>query len=182
MGTIERYEEFEAGPDDVWAVVADPARLSDWLTLHRGWVGDPPADFAPGDRVTAAVGLLGIPATVVWTIETFEPPRALSFRGSALGQIDVAIALSVETAGAGDAAAAAPAGHRAGAEANDTSKALTGASSGPSRVRSILSITATFDGPLLAGPLGEAADRAARIELDGSLVRLAGLLGPEQAG
>jgi carbon monoxide dehydrogenase subunit G len=144
MARIEETVHVAAPPAAVWAVVADPARLGDWLTMHQGWVGDPPTGYAAGQTTTARVVLAAIPATVIWTIDRFDAPTALAFSGQALGQVDVAIGLDLAPDGDG----------------------------------STLTITADLTGPLLAGPLGEAVDRAGHAELARSLERLRPLVEP----
>jgi uncharacterized protein YndB with AHSA1/START domain len=103
MGTIEKTVEFDAAPDRVWAVVSNPARLGEWLSLHRSWQGVAPTEFAPGATATAVVSLLNMPTTIEWTVAELDPGRSVKLTGAALAGVQVAIGLGVEARGAGSA-------------------------------------------------------------------------------
>jgi carbon monoxide dehydrogenase subunit G len=103
MGKIEKTVEFAAAPEKVWAVVADPARFGDWLNMHKSWKGDVPTEFSKGAQVTAVVSLLNMPNTITWTVEEYEPPKAVRLTGTGMAGVKVAITLDVEPLGAGTA-------------------------------------------------------------------------------
>ncbi|CAM3629324.1 crotonase/enoyl-CoA hydratase family protein [Smaragdicoccus niigatensis] len=58
----------DAGPEAVAAFVSDLARLPDWLTVHAGFRGEPPAAAYPGLEFIQQAKLMGIPADVAWTV------------------------------------------------------------------------------------------------------------------
>jgi uncharacterized protein YndB with AHSA1/START domain len=101
MGKIEKTVHFDAAPEKVWAVVSDPARFGDWLGMHKSWKGDVPTEFSKGSQVTAIVSLLNMPNTITWTVDEYEPPRAVRLTGTGMAGVQVAIALDVEAAGGG---------------------------------------------------------------------------------
>jgi carbon monoxide dehydrogenase subunit G len=101
MGKIEKTVHFDAAPEKVWAVVSDPTRFGDWLGLHKSWKGDVPTEFSKGSQVTAIVSLLNMPNTITWTVDEYEPPRAVRLTGTGMAGVQVAIALDVEAAGGG---------------------------------------------------------------------------------
>ena len=103
MGKIEKTVEFAAAPEKVWAVVADPSRFGDWLNMHKSWKGDVPAEFSKGAQVTAVVSLLNMPNTITWTVEEYEPPKAVRLTGTGMAGVKVAITLDVEPQGTGTA-------------------------------------------------------------------------------
>lgn len=103
MGKIEKTVEFEAAPEKVWAVVADPARFGDWLGMHKSWKGDVPAEFSQGAQATAVVSLLNMPNTITWTVAEYEPHRQVKLTGTGMAGVKVAIALGVEPSGSGTA-------------------------------------------------------------------------------
>jgi acetyl-CoA C-acetyltransferase len=90
-----------APKDAVFAVLADPERMAEWLTLHTGWVGSPPASFAEGARFAQRVKLMGMPTEVRWTISGVRPPSALHLDGTGPMGIVVGLYLSLGTAGSG---------------------------------------------------------------------------------
>jgi carbon monoxide dehydrogenase subunit G len=103
MGKIEKTVEFAAAPEKVWAVVADPSRFGDWLNMHKSWKGDVPTEFSQGAQVTAVVSLLNMPNTITWTVEEYQPPRAVRLTGTGMAGVKVAITLDVEPQGNGTA-------------------------------------------------------------------------------
>lgn len=58
----------DADPDRVRRLVEDLAQLPQWLTLHAGWRGDPPATAYVGATFEQQLKIMGIPAQVAWTV------------------------------------------------------------------------------------------------------------------
>ncbi|MFI7542268.1 SRPBCC family protein [Actinoplanes sp. NPDC049599] len=87
--------ELAADPDRVFAVLADPARMGDWLVLHAGWPAPPPAELLPGTRLTQRVKLMGMPSEVRWTVTGREPAQTLWLDGTAPMGIAVGFYLSL---------------------------------------------------------------------------------------
>lgn len=107
MGKIEKTVDFDAAPEKVWAVVSDPSRLGEWLSMHKAWKDDVPAEFTRGAQVTAVVSLLNMPNTITWTVDEFEAPRKVRLSGTGLAGVKVAISLDVEPQGSGSQLAVA---------------------------------------------------------------------------
>ncbi len=101
MGKIEKTVEFESSPDKLWAVVSDPSRFGDWLSMHKAWKGDVPAEFSKGSQATAVVSLLNMPNTITWTVDEYEPPKSVRLSGSGMAGVKVAIGLDVAPEGTG---------------------------------------------------------------------------------
>ena len=101
MPHLERTLDIAAEPAAVWAVVADPGRFGEWLTLHESWSGPVPDEFAAGARVTANLTLLGLPMTITWTVDEYSPPRTVRLSGRGLAGVQVAIAATVTPHGSG---------------------------------------------------------------------------------
>jgi carbon monoxide dehydrogenase subunit G len=103
MGKIEKTVEFAAAPEQVWTIVSDPARFGEWLGMHQSWKGEVPEEFTKGAQATAIVSLLNMPNTITWTVEEYQPPRAVRLSGTGMAGVKVAISLDVEPAGTGSA-------------------------------------------------------------------------------
>ncbi|MGW0158313.1 type II toxin-antitoxin system Rv0910 family toxin [Mycobacterium sp. NPDC003323] len=69
-------------PAALWTVLSDPRTWSDWLTVHQRWVTQPRAQFVPGARMTAETLMLGIAATVEWTVDSAMAPGTLVLIGT----------------------------------------------------------------------------------------------------
>ncbi|MEU4217945.1 SRPBCC family protein, partial [Actinoplanes sp. NPDC026623] len=90
-----------AEPDRVFAVLADPARMGDWLVAHSGWPAPPPAELVTGARFRQGVKLMGVPSEVRWTVTGAEPPRTIWLDGTGPMGIAVGLYLSVAPAAGG---------------------------------------------------------------------------------
>jgi acetyl-CoA C-acetyltransferase len=90
-----------ADPDRIFAILADPARMGDWLVLHAGWPAAPPAGFVTGARFAQRVKLMGVPSEVRWTVSGVEPPRTIWLDGTGPMGIAVGFYLSVAPAAGG---------------------------------------------------------------------------------
>jgi acetyl-CoA C-acetyltransferase len=90
-----------AGAEQVFAVLADPARMPDWVLQHTGWIDGPPAAFADGVRFRQRIKLMGVPSEVRWTVTGVVPGRAVWFEGTAPMGIAVGFYLSVTPSGDG---------------------------------------------------------------------------------
>jgi carbon monoxide dehydrogenase subunit G len=101
VGKIERNVEFSADPEKVWAVVSDLNRFGEWMSMHKSWKSEIPAEITPGTQVTAVVSLLNMPNTITWTIEEFEAPRRVRLSGTGMAGVKVSIGLDVEPSGSG---------------------------------------------------------------------------------
>jgi carbon monoxide dehydrogenase subunit G len=103
MGKIEKTVEFSAAPEKVWAVVSDLSRFGEWLSMHKSWKSDLPAEITKGTQVTAVVSLLNMPNTITWTVDHYEPPRTVKLSGTGMAGVKVAITLDVAPAEVGTA-------------------------------------------------------------------------------
>ncbi|MEU4154868.1 crotonase/enoyl-CoA hydratase family protein [Actinoplanes sp. NPDC026670] len=108
-----------AGAERVFAVLADPARMPQWVLQHAGWIDGPPgsspssaspaspglspspASFVEGERFRQRIKLMGVPSEVRWTVTGVVPGRAVWFEGTAPMGISVGFYLSVTPAGDG---------------------------------------------------------------------------------
>jgi carbon monoxide dehydrogenase subunit G len=102
VGKIEKTVEFEAAPEQVWAVVSDPSRFGEWLGMHKSWKGEVPAEFEKGTQVTAIVSLLNMPNTITWTVAEYDPPKSVTLAGTGMAGVKV-IGLDVQPQGSGSA-------------------------------------------------------------------------------
>jgi uncharacterized protein YndB with AHSA1/START domain len=72
--------EIDAPPERVWAVVMDPRRLADWVTIHRR-LGDVPARLRKGSTFEQTLNLRGAHLHVVWTVVDIDEPRRAVWEG-----------------------------------------------------------------------------------------------------
>jgi carbon monoxide dehydrogenase subunit G len=100
MATATSTTQISAAPAAVWAVLDDPARMADWVTIHQGYVGEPPASFAAGTRFTQRASIMGMPADVAWEVTEADAPSKAVMAGA--GPMGIKVA-SIYTLAASDA-------------------------------------------------------------------------------
>jgi uncharacterized protein YndB with AHSA1/START domain len=81
VSAVRSSIEIAAPPEEVWAVVMDPDRLGEWVTIHRGvkQVSDNPllADSTMEQRLC----LRGVSFNVKWKVKEFDPPHLAVMQG-----------------------------------------------------------------------------------------------------
>jgi carbon monoxide dehydrogenase subunit G len=78
---VERTVELAAPPERVYELVMDPSRLDDWVTIHSGLEGDPPARLERGSKLTQWLRLAGRRFKVRWTVVENEPRARVVWEG-----------------------------------------------------------------------------------------------------
>jgi uncharacterized protein YndB with AHSA1/START domain len=73
MSTVTASIEIAAPPAAVWDVVMDPARLGDWVTIHRKLRGSDDGPPRVGYRMDQQVHLRGVSLDVHWTLVDCDP-------------------------------------------------------------------------------------------------------------
>jgi hypothetical protein len=82
MADVTVTADIDATPEQVWAVLANPATWGDWVEIHQGFVGEAPSGFAPGGAFVQRVRVMGMPADVRWTITGLQEPVRLELEGA----------------------------------------------------------------------------------------------------
>ncbi|MGH3646259.1 MAG: type II toxin-antitoxin system Rv0910 family toxin [Micromonosporaceae bacterium] len=101
MGQISSSLELPAPPEKVWALASDPNLFEKWLTLHVKWKGDVPAEMTKGAQLTEVISMMGMPNTITWTVDEYEPPSKVVISGTGMAGVKVAIQIAVTPAGEG---------------------------------------------------------------------------------
>ena len=73
--------DIEAPPADVWAVVLDPTRLKDWVTIHRHLGAHDGGAPRVGFTMTQTLSLRGAPFRVHWELVRCEEPHLAEWHG-----------------------------------------------------------------------------------------------------
>jgi uncharacterized protein YndB with AHSA1/START domain len=90
--------EIDAPPARVWAVVMDPRRLADWVTIHRR-IGEAPDRLQRGSTFEQTLNLRGAPLHVEWTVVDLDPPRRAVWEGSGPAHSRASIVYELRPAG-----------------------------------------------------------------------------------
>lgn len=81
MSLVEVALELPAPPERVWSVVMDPARLGDWVTIHRALLSADAGPPAAGMRMRQRVHLRGVNVDIDWLLAECDAPRLAVWEG-----------------------------------------------------------------------------------------------------
>ena len=98
---VERSIEIAAPPEKVYAVVMDPARLADWVTIHVSLEGAPPSQLREGSELTQRLRLAGRAFTVHWTVVENEAARRIVWEGQGPMRSHAGVTYELRPAGGG---------------------------------------------------------------------------------
>lgn len=101
MGHVNVSQELPVSVEKLWATIADPTTWDSWLTIHAGWLEEPPTTLAPGAKLVEKVVMLGMANKLEWTVEKCEANTELVIAGS--GMAGVKTRFSFALAPSGDA-------------------------------------------------------------------------------
>jgi uncharacterized protein YndB with AHSA1/START domain len=81
MSEVTASIEIDAPVERVWEVVMNPARLHEWVTIHRRL--DSASAYPPtrGDRMDQTLNLHGAHFRVQWTLAVCDEPHHAEWRG-----------------------------------------------------------------------------------------------------
>src|SRR5919202_3791629 len=82
MASVTVTADIAATPEQVWAVLANPATWGDWVEIHQGFSGEAPAQFMPGGAFVQRVRVMNMPADVRWTVTGLQEPVRLELEGA----------------------------------------------------------------------------------------------------
>lgn len=98
MAVASVTQHLPATPEAAWAVMSDVRRFDEWLTMHTRFTTEPPEVVEEGTTLSQVVTVMGLPLTIAWTVETYDPPRSLRITGQGTAGVQVAFDFRVEPA------------------------------------------------------------------------------------
>jgi uncharacterized protein YndB with AHSA1/START domain len=93
--------EIDAPPEDVYAVMMDPGRLGEWVTIHREVADAPEPPLTEGDSFEQKMALAGKSFKVTWTVARAEAPNAADWEGRGPAGSGARVAYRIEPADGG---------------------------------------------------------------------------------
>lgn len=91
----------QAPPDEVFAVIVDPAHWDTWMSIHAGWPDGAPAHLDEGARFRQEAGLLGVRDTVTVTVTEHRAPAVLAMYAEGNHGANLDLSFHVEPDGTG---------------------------------------------------------------------------------
>ena len=80
---VSQSIEIEAPIEDVWALVMDPDRLGEWVTIHDSVSDVPEGDLKKGSRFKQEMKLKKVPLRVRWEVVECDAPKQAKWQGEA---------------------------------------------------------------------------------------------------
>ncbi|MEU2090128.1 type II toxin-antitoxin system Rv0910 family toxin [Nocardia beijingensis] len=107
MRTVEVNARYGARPEEVWAILCDLPRWSEWLAIHKAWKSDVPNPVTRGVVVTAAAVVMNMPISIDWTVEDVAEPHSLVMGGTTRAGVKLALAVDLRAESGGTTVAMA---------------------------------------------------------------------------
>lgn len=99
MAKANGSKEIPASQDKVWAVISDPRRFEEWLTVHTRWKSEPPAQLAQGATMASVMTIMGMANTIDFTVDNYDAPNTTKFSGTGMAGANISFTLSIEAKG-----------------------------------------------------------------------------------
>ncbi len=82
MSDVKAEIEIAAPIDTVWETIMNPARLKDWVTIHKSVKNASPTPLKSGSTMEQCMVVRGVSFTVHWTLAEVEGPRRAEWEGT----------------------------------------------------------------------------------------------------
>ncbi len=82
MSDVKAEIEIAAPIDTVWETIMDPARLKDWVTIHKSVKNASPTPLRSGATMEQCMVVRGVSFTVHWTLASVHAPRRADWEGT----------------------------------------------------------------------------------------------------
>lgn len=97
MRTVQTSASYQASSTEVWKVVGDPSRWSDWLVIHKSWKSPAPTPLTTGDTATASASVMNMPVTIDWTFENVDAPHSIMMGGTTRAAVKLQLAINLQS-------------------------------------------------------------------------------------
>lgn len=98
MGHVNVSQELPVSVDKLWSTISDPSSWDSWLTIHAGWLEEPPATLADGAKLTEKVVMLGMANKLEWTVEKCQQDTQLVIAGTGMAGVKTRFSFLLEPA------------------------------------------------------------------------------------
>jgi len=137
MAKAHVSKEFGLSQEKLWAVISDPKRFEEWLTVHTKWKEEPPTELTKGATMAEVLTIMGMANTITFTVEEYDAPNSTRFSGTGMAGAKITFTLSVVAQGP-DAAVAT-------VDAEFVSQMMVGAIGGAVERATTKELTASLD-------------------------------------
>jgi uncharacterized membrane protein len=81
MSTVEDQIEIDTPIERVWETIMDPARLGDWVTIHKSVENFPRPPLRTGATMDQSMSVRGLTFRVHWRLAELDPPHHARWEG-----------------------------------------------------------------------------------------------------
>ena len=81
MSVVTTQIDIDAPPEEVWALVTDPQRTAEWVTIHRALKSHSDGEPRVGYEMKQTLCLRGAKFDVNWEVAEVDAPRHLKWEG-----------------------------------------------------------------------------------------------------
>jgi acetyl-CoA C-acetyltransferase len=85
MPSVTKSVDVTHAPDAAFALATDPARFSEWLTIHDSWPQGEPGAPEQGKEFVQKLKIMGMPADVKWTVTELTGSRLVMTGAGPMG-------------------------------------------------------------------------------------------------
>jgi hypothetical protein len=101
MAKVDVSHAMPAAQGPVWAVMANPSRFPEWLTIHDRFKGDAPTEIQQGTAFTEVCSIMGMTNSIDWTVTGYDAPGSLRISGTGLAGAQISFTMTVQPAADG---------------------------------------------------------------------------------
>lgn len=101
MGSMVVSAVIPVDPPVLFDTIVDTSTWRSWFSIHREFVGRPPAVLAEGSRLVSQAVLAGVATEVEWTVEELDAPRRLVLLGTGTNGLRSAFTYWLSPSGSG---------------------------------------------------------------------------------
>ena len=81
MSVVQAEIEINAPIERVWETIMDPARLRDWVTIHKSVKNVSESPLRQGATMDQAIQVRGLTFRVHWQLVSVDPPHVAQWEG-----------------------------------------------------------------------------------------------------
>jgi uncharacterized protein YndB with AHSA1/START domain len=82
MSDVKAQIQIAAPIETVWDTIMDPARLKDWVTIHKAVKNASPVPLKSGATMEQSMSVRGVSFTVHWTLASVDAPKRAEWEGT----------------------------------------------------------------------------------------------------
>jgi carbon monoxide dehydrogenase subunit G len=97
---VERAIDLAAPREQVYALLMDPSRLGEWVTIHERFE-EAPDELEQGSRMTQTLKVAGQRFTVNWTVTEDDRPARATWEGTGPARTSARVVYDLEEEGDG---------------------------------------------------------------------------------